>query len=95
MTRFLLGLQSDFREVLRPQVVIHSKDHMFVEADVDLEAKRDVPDQPGGVLRKGERIRMKAFVVYYLRDGKICRFKTALWPPNFGVADAPTTDVIR
>jgi hypothetical protein len=28
--------------------------------------------------------------VYYLRDGKICRFKTALWPPNFGVTAAPT-----
>jgi hypothetical protein len=91
VTRFLLGLQSDFREVLRPQVVIHGKDHLFVEADVDLEAKRDVPDYPGGVLRKGGRITMKAFVVYYLRDGKICRFKTALWPPNFGVAEAPAT----
>ena len=90
VTRFLLGLQKAFREVLRPQVVVQSDDHVFVEADADLCAEIDLLDHPAGPLKKGERFTMKAFAVYYLRDGKICRVKTALWPPNFGVTAAPT-----
>jgi len=89
VTRFLLGLQQAFHEVLRPQVVVQSDDHVFVEADADLRAERDLLDHPAGPLKKGECFTMKAFAVYYLRDGKICRVKTALWPPNFGVTPAP------
>ena len=90
VTQFLLGLQKMFREVIQPQVVLQTDDHVFVEADVDLYAEQDLLDHPAGPLRKGEHFAMKAFAVYYLRDGKICRFKTALWPPNFGVTAAPT-----
>jgi SnoaL-like protein len=88
VARFLLGLQKTFREVIRPQVVLRSDDHVFVEADVDLYAESDLLDHPFGPLKKGESFTMKAFAVYYLRGGKICRFKTALWPPNFGVTAA-------
>ena len=91
VTRFLLRLQDGLREVIRPQVVLQNDDYIVVEADVDLHAQKDLPDNPAGALRKGEYLTMKAFAVYYLRDGKICRFKTALWPANFGVTDPPTT----
>jgi len=90
VVRFLLRIQDGLREVLRPQVVLQNDKYIFVEADVDTHALRDLPDNPAGALRKGEYITMKALVVYYLRDGKICRFKTALWPANFGVTDPPT-----
>jgi hypothetical protein len=91
VTRFLSGLQDSFREALRPQVVVQNKDYIAVEADVDLYAQRDLTDDPAlGALKKGERFTMKAFAIYYLRNGKICRFKTALWPPNFGVTNPPT-----
>lgn len=91
--RFLLRLQDGLREVLRPQVVLQNDKYIFVEADVDIHALRDLPDNPAGALRKGEYITMKALVVYYLRDDKICRFKTALWPAHFGVTDPPTNTV--
>ena len=89
VSRFLVGLQSMFREILRPQVVLQTHDHVFVEADVDLYAEKELSDHPAGPLKKGAHFSMKAFAVYYLRDGKICRVKTALWPPNFGVTAAP------
>jgi len=56
---------------------------------MDFHALRDLPDYPLGALRKGERLTLKLFVSYYLREGKICRVKTALWPANFGVSDPP------
>lgn len=89
--RFLLRLQDGLREVLRPQVVIQNDDYIFVEADVDIHAQRDLPDNPSGPLKKGDVVTIKALVVYYLRGGKICRFKTALWPANFGVTEPPAT----
>jgi SnoaL-like domain len=89
--RFLLRIQDGLREVLRPQVILQNDNYIFVEADVDIHAQRDLPDNPAGALKKGEYVTMKALVVYYLRDDKICRFKTALWPANFGVTEPATS----
>ncbi len=86
---FLLSLQDGVRDVLRAQVVLQDENHIFAEADMDFYALRDLPDFPFGALKSGEYLTMKVFVVYYLRDGKICRFKTSLWPANFGVTDPP------
>ncbi len=87
---FLLSLQDGVRDVIRAQVVLQDANHIFAEADMDFHAQRDLPDFPFGALRRGEFLTIKVFVVYYLRNGKICRFKTSLWPTNFGVTDPPT-----
>ena len=86
---FLLSLQDDVRDVLRAQVVLQDENHIFAEVDMDFYALRDLPDFPFGALKSGEYLTMKVFVVYYLRDGKIYRFKTSLWPVNFGISDPP------
>ena len=90
VTEFLLGLQDGVRDVLRAQVVLQSDDYILAETDMDFHAQRDLPDFPFGALKKGEYLTIKVLVVYYLRDDKICRFKTSLWPANFGVTEPPT-----
>ncbi len=86
---FLLSLQDGVRDVLRAQVVLQDENHVFAEADMDFHAERDLPEFPFGALKSGEYLTMKVFVLYYLRDGRICRFKTSLWPANFGVTEPP------
>ena len=83
---FMLGLQDGIRDVLRAQ----DENHIFAEANMDFHAQRDLPDFPFGALKFGEYLTIKVFVVYYFRDGRICRFKTSLWPTNFGITDPPT-----
>jgi hypothetical protein len=88
---FLLSLQDGVRDVLRAQVVLQDEHHIFAEADMDFHADRDLPEFPFGALKRGEYLTLKVFVLYALRDGKICKFKTALWPANFGVTDPPAS----
>ncbi len=88
---FLQSMQQEgVHEIIRAQVVLQDEDHIFAEADMDFHAQKDVPDFAFGALKKGEYLTTKTFVVYYLRDGKICRIKTSLWPANFAVTDPPT-----
>lgn len=87
--KFLLSLQDGVRDVLRAQLVLEGENRIFAEADMDFHALRDLPEFPFGALTKGEYLTMKVFVVYHLREGKICRFKTCLWPANFGVTAPP------
>lgn len=89
---FLLSLQDGVRDVLRAQVVLQDEHHIFAEADMDFYAQRDLPEFPFGALKNGEYLTMKVFVVYYLRGGRICKFKTSLWPANFGVSDPPASE---
>ena len=89
---FLLSLQDGVRDVLRAQVVLQDENHIFAEADMDFHAQGDLPDFPFGALKVGEYLTIKVFVVYYLRDGRICRFKTSLWSTNFGVTDPPARE---
>jgi hypothetical protein len=84
---FLIGMQDGVCEIIRPQVVLQDQDHIFAEADMDFHALRDMPSYPLGALRNGEYLTVKVFVLYFLREGKICRVKTALWPANFGVSN--------
>jgi len=87
---FLQEIGDGVRQIIRAQVVLQDDDHILTEADIDFHALRDVPDFVFGALKKGEYLTIKTFVVYYLRDGKVCRIKTSLWPANFGVTDPPT-----
>ncbi len=82
-------MQGSVRDILRPQVVPQDEDHILAEADMDFYALRDVPDYPLGTLRKREYLTVKVFTAYYLREGKVCRIKTDLWPANFCVSDPP------
>lgn len=86
---FLLSLQDGVRDVLRVQVMQQGENHLFAEADMDFYAQRDLPDFPFGALKAGEYLTIKVFIIYYLRNGLICRFKTSLWPVNFGVTAPP------
>jgi len=86
---FLLSLQDGVRDIIRPQVVLQDENYVIAEADMDFHAQKDLPDFPFGALERSEFLTIKVFVVYYLRGGKICRFKTSLWPTNFGVTDPP------
>lgn len=86
----LTGIQSGIREVFRPQVVLQDKNYIFAEADVDFYALRDLPEFPFGALRTDERLTPKVFAIYYLREERIFRIKTAVWPANFRVTDPPT-----
>jgi hypothetical protein len=72
---FLLGMKGDVRDILHPQAALQDENHIFVEADMDFYALRDVPDYPLGALRKSEPMTAKVFVLYILREGKICRVK--------------------
>jgi len=87
---FLLSLQDGVRDVLRAQVVLQDENHTFAEADMDFHAQRELPDFSFGALKVGEYLTIKVFVVYYLREVRICRFKTSIWPTNFGVTEPPT-----
>jgi len=91
LIEFLQDIGDGVRQIIRAQVVLQDENHILAEADVDFHALRDVPDFAFGALEEGEYLTTKTFVVYYLRDGKICRIKTSLWPANFGVTDPPTT----
>ena len=86
---FLTSMQSGIREFIRPQVVLQDKNHIFAESDMDFYALKDLPEFPLGALRRDKHLTVKVFVIYYLREEKICRIKTALWPANFGVTDPP------
>ena len=83
----VFSMQRDIREVFRPQIVLQDENHIFAEVDMDFYALKDLSDYPFGALKKDERMTVKVFVIYYLREEKICRIKTAIWPPNFSVTD--------
>jgi hypothetical protein len=90
LIEFLQEIGDGVRQIIRAQVVLENKDYVFAEADIDFHALRDVPDFAFSALKEGEYLTTKTFIVYYLRDGKVCRIKTSLWPANFAVTDPPT-----
>ncbi len=67
------SIQRDIREVFRPQIVLQDENHIFAEVDMDFYALKDLPDYPFGALKKDERMTVKVFAIYYLREEKICR----------------------
>jgi hypothetical protein len=86
---FLAWAHRGVREVMRPQLVIEGKDHLFVEIDMDFHATQERPDFPFGHLHPGDTVTVKFFVTYYLRDGKIARLNSATWPPEYQVSKLP------
>ncbi len=85
LLEFLNWAHDGIREIIRPQLVLHDDNHIFVEIDMDFHATVDKPDFLFRPLKKGEMTTVKFFVVYYLRDGKIAQLKSAVWPADQGV----------
>jgi len=85
LREFLAWAHDGIREIIRAQVVLRDDDHIFAEVDMDFRATRDRQDFVFGALKQGESLTVKFFVVYYLRDGKVAKLKSAIWPPNQGV----------
>ena len=85
LREFLAWAHDGIREIIRAQVVLQDGNHIFAEVDMDFRATKDKPEFVFGALKNGEYLTVKFFVVYYLRDGKVAKLKSAIWPPNQGV----------
>jgi len=89
LKEFLDWAHDGVREVMRPQLVIEGKDHIFVEVDMDFHATKERADFPFGHLHPGDCVTVKFFVTYYLRDGRVARLNSATWPPEYQVTKLP------
>jgi len=86
LLKFLHWAHDGIREILRPQVVVQNDNHILAEIDIDFHALVDKPDFQFKPLKKGEMTTVKFFVVYYLRDDKVCHLKASTWPVEAGVS---------
>jgi predicted SnoaL-like aldol condensation-catalyzing enzyme len=89
MNEFLAWAHDGVREIIRPQVVMWDRDHIFAEVDMDFVASKARPDFTFGALQPGDILTVKFFAMYYVVDGKIRTLKTMTWKPETGVTKAP------
>jgi predicted SnoaL-like aldol condensation-catalyzing enzyme len=89
MNEFLASAHDGVREIIRPQVVMWDKDHIFAEIDMDFVASKSRPDFTFGALLPGDILTVKFFAHYTVVNGKIKTLKTMTWKPETGVTKAP------
>jgi hypothetical protein len=89
MNEFLAWAHDGVREIIRPQVVMWDKDHIFAEIDMDFVASKARPDFTFGPLQPGDILTVKFFAHYTVVNGKIKTLKTMTWKPETGVTKAP------
>jgi predicted SnoaL-like aldol condensation-catalyzing enzyme len=89
MNEFLAAAHDGVREIIRPQVVMWDKDHIFAEIDMDFVASKARPDFTFGALLPGDILTVKFFAHYTVVNGKIKTLKTMTWKPETGVTKAP------
>jgi predicted SnoaL-like aldol condensation-catalyzing enzyme len=89
LSDFLSWAHDGVREIIRPQVVMWDKDHIFAEIDMDFVASKARPDFTFGALLPGDILTVKFFAHYTVVDGKIKTLKTMTWKPEVGVSKAP------
>ena len=89
MNEFLAWAHDGVREIIRPQVVMWDKDHIFAEVDMDFVASKARPDFTFGALQPGDILTVKFFAHYTVVNGKIKTLKTMTWKPETGVTKAP------
>jgi predicted SnoaL-like aldol condensation-catalyzing enzyme len=89
MNQFLAAAHDGVREIIRPQVVMWDKDHIFAEIDMDFIAHKVRPDFIFGALQPGDILTVKFFAHYTVVNGKIATLKTMTWKPETGVSKAP------
>jgi hypothetical protein len=88
MNEFLAAAHDGVREIIRPQVVMWDKDHIFAEIDMDFVASKARPDFTFGALQPGDILTVKFFAEYTVVNGKIRTLKTMTWKPETGVTKA-------
>ena len=86
---FLDWAHDGVREVMRPQNILQREDLIFVEVDMDFHATKERPEFPFGHLYPGDKVTVKFFVTYRLRQGKVVELKSMTWPPGKGVTSLP------
>src|SRR5690242_15786052 len=59
MNEFLAAAHDGVREIIRPQVVMWDKDHIFAEIDMDFVASKARPDFTFGALQPGDILTVK------------------------------------
>jgi len=89
MNEFLAWAHDGVREIIRPQVVMWDKDHIFAEIDMDFVASKARPDFTFGPLQPGDILTVKFFAQYTVVNGKVKTLKTMTWKPETGVTKAP------
>lgn len=89
MNEFLAWAHDGVREIIRPQVVMWDKNHIFAEIDMDFIASKARPDFTFGAMLPGDIITVKFFAQYTVVNGKIKTLKTMTWKPESGVTKAP------
>jgi len=89
MNEFLAWAHDGVREIIRPQVVMWDKDHIFAEVDMDFIASKARPDFTFGALQPGDILTVKFFAHYTVVNGKIKTLKTMTWKSETGVTKAP------
>lgn len=86
---FLDWAHDGVREVMRPQNVLQHDDLLFAEVDMDFHATKERPEFPFGHLYPGDKVTVKFFVTYRLREGRVIELKSMTWPPGKGVTQIP------
>jgi ketosteroid isomerase-like protein len=87
---FLAWAHDGVREVMRPQLVVPGKDHLFVQVDMDFHCTKPRPDFPFGAMLPGDLITVKFFVTYHFdAAGKVKRLDSVTWPPEYQVSKLP------
>ena len=89
MNEFLAWAHDGIREIIRPQVVMWDKDHIFAEIDMDFVASKPRPDFTFGAMQPGDILTVKFFAEYTVVNGKVKTLKTMTWKPETGVTKAP------
>ncbi len=83
---FYRQMNRSVREVLTAHQVIIDETGIAADVSMEFQAIEDAPDFVLGAMKKGESIKGGVLVIYTLRDGKICRIRTARSRPLEGPA---------
>ena len=86
---FLKFAHDGVREIFRPQNLFEKEDGFFCEVDMDFHVLKARSDFPFGPVAPGDMLTVKFFVIYKVRDGRLCELKSATWPVNHGVSRIP------
>jgi hypothetical protein len=77
---FLREIHEDFEDRILPVNVLLGDDRIALEAILEMEARRDLPNFFGGAKTKGERSRMRILVWYQTVGDLISSVKLTGWP---------------
>ena len=86
---FLKFAHNGVREIFHLQNFFQKEDGIFCEIDMDFHAVKPRPDYPLGPLFPGDKMTVKFFVIYKIRNNRFCQLKAATWPVNHGVSKIP------